>query len=454
MPIPLAALARQAELEGDSPRAARLLGRLITEVTGQNVVALSINHDQYSLNSLNGFTELCTGERLFFKYHQEEHEEASAGEYYNARLLVDAGYRVDLPVYCSTEPGRQVLLYRRRTDPRLSDACRSVELGESTYSAAALIALQEQTDREVLEHMVAALHPAPSPDEVAAQPIHQLFWRRLVDGDGSEAQTLGGRASAYYAGQTFLFGQSELTWDEFARAHWTVNGVRLTRTFGEMLDLARTRLAPDRLLDCGVTTAHGDAHNANVWLVQGSARIKPADSTRWAPSGAATTVQATEVFFDPAFAGNAIPALLAEVKATFHNIFAHPFWLYEPEAAADRFDADLHYEHGEIRVTHTWAPSPLRLAFLRSKIDHLWRPLLAVLSDRGLLPADWEDIVRAALFCCPTLVRDLRANGSGGHTPTSSIIGFSTALAVGCRSVSGESLTDQAFTELRASLER
>jgi hypothetical protein len=40
--------------------------------------------------------------------------------------------------------------------------------------------------------------------------------------------------------------------------------------------------------------------------------------------------------------------------------------------------------------------------------------------------------MRLALFCCPTLVMNLRAGSASNHNPTSSAIGFSTAMMLGC----------------------
>ena len=107
--------------------------------------------------------------------------------------------------------------------------------------------------------------------------------------------------------------------------------------------------------------------------------------------------------FDPAFAGEHIPALLADVKATFHNIFAHPFWLYHPEEADRRFHVSVSVADGRIDVTHDWQLTPLRRGFLDLKVEHVWRPLLAALAARDLLPPDWRSVMRLALFCCPTL---------------------------------------------------
>ncbi|HVT51248.1 MAG TPA: hypothetical protein VHE77_06760, partial [Dongiaceae bacterium] len=134
--------------------------------------------------------------------------------------------------------------------------------------------------------------------------------------------------------------------------------------------------------------------------------------------------------FDPAFAGAHVPALLAEVKATFHNIFAHPFWLYEPQVAAERFTARVERRGGILAIETDWTLSPLRRAFLTAKRDLLWRPLLAEMQARSALPADWRRQVKLALFCCPTLVMNLRA-GAGSHNPISSAIGLGIAVMMG-----------------------
>ena len=115
---PLAAMARIHAKAGEWNAAQAALIQLTTEVIGQSVTSLKINQDQYSLNSLNGFVTLESGESLFFKYHHEEGEEHTIDEYYNAALLKDTGYLVDVPTYQCGEPGRQILFYQKRTDHR------------------------------------------------------------------------------------------------------------------------------------------------------------------------------------------------------------------------------------------------------------------------------------------------------------------------------------------------
>ena len=312
-----------------------------------------------------------------------------------------------MPLHVSGEVGRQILLYRRRADPRLADLCRAVELGDG--DPAPLIEAQRSLDRLIGERYLATLH-ATTAAQVEAESIHRLFHARLVDpGDGS---TLGGRARRFYVDQVFRFPGVALSWRDLADKRWRINGVTYRRTLGELFEESRTRLRPLQLAGHGAVVAHGDAHNANVWVeeAEGCKRL---------------------VFFDPAFAGSHVPALLAEVKATFHNIFAHPFWLYDAPIADRRFTAAVAVAGDTIDVTTDWRLSPLRTAFLVSKAELVWRPLLAALADRGWLPADWRRILRCALFCCPTLVMDLRAGGSADHTPVTSAIGLAVAMTMG-----------------------
>jgi hypothetical protein len=145
------------------------------------------------------------------------------------------------------------------------------------------------------------------------------------------------------------------------------------------------------------------------------------------------------VFFDPAFAGNHISALIAEAKSTFHNIFAHPLWLYHAGRATELYRVKSRHSGNVIEIATDWRLSPLREKFLAIKASQVWRPLLRHLKERGLLPADWRPSLRCALFCCPTLVMDLCAGGSGGHTPVSSAIGLAVAITVGSEPDDGKS---------------
>ncbi len=384
-----------------------VIGRLIATTFDLPVAGVEINRDRYSLNSLNGFVTTSDGRAFFFKFHQEEGEADTVGEYYRAEVLRDAGFPVDLPLHSSGEVGRQILLYRRRSEPRFADLCRAVDMGEG--GATALVAAQRTLDRLIGERYLATLH-ATDAAQVEAESIHRLFHARLVD-PGHE-QELGGRVRRFYVDQTFRFPGATLHWRDLADMRWRINGVAYGRTLRALFEESRQSLQPVLLADHGAVVAHGDAHNANVWA-------EPADG---APR---------LVFFDPAFAGQHIPALLAEIKATFHNIFAHPLWLYDAPVADRRFTAEVTVVDDVLDISTDWQLSPLRKEFLAAKAALIWQPLLAALQGRGWLPAEWRRIVRCALFCCPTLVMDLRAGGGADHTPVTSAIGLALAIMMG-----------------------
>jgi hypothetical protein len=369
------------------------------------VASAAINRDRYSLNSLNGTVTLRDGKAFFFKFHQEEAEDETVAEYYRAEALMRAGYRVDVPAHASGAVGRQILLYRQRSDPRLVDLCKAMELSGDFAGMERLVALQADSDRRVAAIYRDTLHDA-TPDQVQAEAVHRLFHARLVDAGSPDR--LGGRARRFYLGQRFSFAGATLDWETLQHLRWRINGTLYRETLAELFAASHARLEPRALAGHGTVVAHGDAHNANIWV---------ADEDL--------------VFFDPAFAGEHVPALLAEIKPTFHNIFAHPLWLYDAPIAAERFRAEVRREGAILVVDHDWRLSPLRRAFLDGKARDLWRPLLATLAGTDRLPPDWRRLVRLALFCCPTLVMDLRAGGLSGHNPVSSAIGLATAVAVG-----------------------
>lgn len=402
-----------------SGEAERLLADLLRDLFAIDARNVAINHDQYSLNSLNGFFETDEG-AFFFKFHQEEGEEAMSGEYYRADILAKAGLPVDQPLLMSVLPGEQILVYRRRTDPRFSDVLRTLDMKDDVAAREKAVEAERALSEAVLKVYLDTLHPV-SAAEVAAEPIHRLFYERLIDAPAGSYP--GGRLARFYVGQDFVLPGLTLGWDRLSGCRFVVNGIEYEDGIGALFDAAHERLAPARLADAGGVVAHGDAHNANVWYEQhgGSARLS---------------------FFDPAFAGENIPTLLAEVKTTFHNILAHPFWLYDPAEAAERYKAGVVLEGDRLHVTMDFAPSPVRQALLEVKAEALWGPLLANLKARGLLPADWRRVVRLGLFLCPTLVMNLRA-GATSHNPVSSLVGLSIAVMAGSEPVAGEDVVSR-----------
>jgi hypothetical protein len=400
----------------DEAAATALLAELLHQLFGLEARDITINHDQYSLNSLNGFFE-AGDDALFFKFHQEEGEEQMSGEYYRADILARAGLPVDQPLHMSALPGEQILIYRRRADPRFSDVLRGLDLVPDQKAEAEAIAAERALSETLLEVYLRSLHPI-TPAQSASEPIHRLFYERLID--PATGVFPGGRYKNFYIGQPFAFPGAKLGWNEFSKARIAVNGIAYRHTFGELFDRAAARLHPDRMADAGGVVAHGDAHNANVWYSR-------------TPQGARLS------YFDPAFAGEHVPALLAEVKTTFHNIFAHPLWLYDPAEAAARYFGQARYDGNTLFLDTDWQLSPVRTALLDVKAQSLWRPLLAGLKSRSLLPADWRDVIRLALFLCPTLVMNLRA-GAASHNPISSLIAISVAVMVGSEPENGEDI--------------
>jgi hypothetical protein len=306
-----------------------------------------------------------------------------------------------------------VLIYRRRHDRRFSDLCREIEQNREVDRLAPVLDAQHRFDEAVCRLALADLHGA-SAAQIAAEPVFQLFYNRLVDDPkAKEARATGGRARHFYWNKTFDFPGGRYGWDDIADASWRINGrfypVSLRQAFHE----ARQRLSPCRFGPGPAFTAHGDAHNANIWFVHDGG------------------VPARLVMFDPAFAGAHVPALLAEIKASFHNIFAHPDWLYNPAECAASHSASVDLRGGVVHVETDWRLTPLRRGFLVSKAGRYWRPLLAELARRGQLAAGWQQTMRSALFACPTLVMALRA-GAGGHNPVSSAIGLAQAIRAAC----------------------
>jgi len=403
------ARALAAAKRGDIASAEAIVTGIIREMFHVDVASLVISKDRYSLNSLNGLVRLLTGEEFFFKFHHEEAVEVTLEEFYRGEILEAVGYPIDMPVLVSREVGKQLLLYKRRTGPRFSDICDRFE-DKSDEELEVALSAQRRLDELTCALYAKTLHRA-SPAEVAAEPINQLFFHRLVS--PSDRRTLGGRARRFFFDRKFTLPGATLGADELRSAKWIINGVEYEDSIGELLERSLRLLEPHSLAGFGAVVAHGDAHNANVWFEDnnvGPARL---------------------VFFDPAFAGRHMCALIADAKATFHNIFAHPRWLYDPSGVAARYKVEASFKGRTLEIDTDWDLTELRAAFLDIKASSLWAPLLLHLRERGLLRDNWRATLRAALFCCPTLVMDLRAGGAGGHTPQSSALGLAVAVMVG-----------------------
>lgn len=393
-------------LAGDEPGAARLIARLIGDSFGLAVSSVAFTLDEYSLNSVSGRVRLAGGTVRFFKFHTESGETSQIAEYYRGELLAAAGLPVEQPIAVSTVPGRQIALYELRTQPRLADVCADLERqhGRAARLPSELLAARRALDQVTGQVLVATLRP-PQPSSAAAA-IHQLFHGRLAEPSGDFP---GARYRDWYT--------TDPRWEDLAPRRWVVNGVEYRSCLAELTRQAAALLEPRSLAAADVVTAHGDDHQGNVWVMdagQGKRALR---------------------LFDPAFAGADIPALLAPVKATFHNCLAHPFWLYHPGEAVARSTVTVATSAGTVSVTDDAALSPLRREILDSAAEHVWAPLLAALSARGRLPGNWRAVVRAALLCCPLLVTNLISPARPGPVH---VLGLSRAVMAGSEPAGGQ----------------
>lgn len=78
---------RELLLAGRRAEAELEVAELVAKQFGMAVTRASVGADWTSLNSVNGIVEVADGGRWFFKFHQEEGEEATVREYYRAEIL-------------------------------------------------------------------------------------------------------------------------------------------------------------------------------------------------------------------------------------------------------------------------------------------------------------------------------------------------------------------------------
>jgi hypothetical protein len=388
---------------GEAGAAARETVAALRDMSGLDVSTVEFTQDEYSLNSVSGRAQLGDGTTYFFKFHQEEGEEQNVTEYYRAQLLSDAGLPVELPIASSSRPGAQMVLYTLHDEPRMADVCAEAERarGAAAVLGPQLLAARRELDRRTGRVMLETMR-APLATSASAS-VHQLFHHRLVDG----ARFPGGRYLRYYVG--------DATFAAVSTQRWRVNGVEYRSSLAALAQQAAHLLAPRSLAALPVVTAHGDDHHGNVWAAEGD-------------GGPVLRL------FDPAFAGTDLPALLAPVKATFHNALAHPFWLYHPAEAAERFTIETSVTGDVVEVSDDAYLSGLRRQVLESAAELIWAPLLREMSRRSWLPANWREIVRSALFCCPMLVTNLVGPG---RTPPVRLLGLARAVAAGSEPVNG-----------------
>src|SRR5690606_33574751 len=110
----------------DKGGAEALLSSFIRDNFPLDVVSLELTPLAVSLNSFNGFMTLGDGNRRFFKTHTET--DTVIDEYYNAEMLSNLGYPIIQPIFKSTEPGKQLLVYEVIEDESVFDVAWRIEI--------------------------------------------------------------------------------------------------------------------------------------------------------------------------------------------------------------------------------------------------------------------------------------------------------------------------------------
>jgi len=400
----------------DKNNAETLLLSFIRETLPFDVVSLKLTPSAVSLNSFNGFFTLADGTKRFFKTHTET--DTVIDEYYNAEMLASAGYPVIQPVFKSTEPGKQLLVYEVIEDPSVFDLAWQIETTNDHELLSVLRDGQGRADNALLQLYQSTL-VSQSATDAAKAPIHQLFYHRLT----------GGRLSRFYgAGAEVLLPNAKYSMQQVRRMQWIINGQEYLENLDAIIARAIKLLKPAQAGPSVI--GHGDAHNGNVFFRQDE---QP-------PSF---------LYFDPAFAGRHHP-LLDLTKPLFHNVFA--MWMYFPHEKRESVNVSVQQEADTLVVAHDYDLHPVRMMFLESKFARTLKPILRVLHRQNLLRDDWRAYLKAALFCCPFLTMNL--SDSKRFSPEISLLGLAMSVEMGSESkAQRRSLIDQKLDEIDKALQ-
>ena len=422
-------------------KAERLLQRWFARHMNLMAESVTLTPKAVSLNSFNGIYR-SNGKEYFFKTHIEE--QGILEEYYHAEQLHQAGYNIVRPLRTIHQDRQQMVIYPVVRWPVMFDLTRAVEVGNAEEGTFELLVSAEKQECGRLLDIYESTFARSTAEEHALAPIHQLFWHRLTGGrfksfyegklvpfppnwecrghsplPGFGARASGGCNSGLPKTSTLLSRllagvqraqpfagvrgvpenlyssfsppqaasqrsrkkrETAIPFNELLKYRWVINEVTQQKTLGELVERAKVVLNPTR--DALTVIGHGDAHFGNVFLEN----------------------QNRFLYFDPAFAGQHSP-LLDVIKPLFHNVFAT--WMYFPSDIAQDLQLTVSIRDMTITVEHNYTLTPVRQAILRTKVEHLLRPLIAKLRARDALPADWEEIIQLALMCCPLLTINL-----------------------------------------------
>ncbi|MEO1288471.1 MAG: hypothetical protein AAFV93_11945 [Chloroflexota bacterium] len=393
----------------DKSGAEALLLDFIRDNFPLDVVSLELTPLAVSLNSFNGFMTLADGNRRFFKTHTET--DTVIDEYYNAEMLSNIGYPVIQPIFKSTEPGKQLLVYEVIEDPSIFDVAWHIETTDDSDLDALTLA-QNRADDDLLRLYRESL-TTQSAEEAQKSPVHQLFYHRLT----------GGRLDRFYAPEnTITLPNGEHTMADVRNWRWQINGQRYDETINDIIERAIVLLNPAQA-DVAII-GHGDAHNGNVFFQK---HKNPPDL----------------LYFDPAFAGIHHP-LLDLTKPLFHNIFA--MWMYFSQEKRQSTPISMELDNNFVKIDCEYHLPPVRHMFLRSKVEGTLIPILQDLKASNQLRPDWRTYLKASLFCCPFLTMNL--TDSKKFSPEISLLGLAMSVEMGSESQHQRSLIDSVLDEV------
>jgi hypothetical protein len=395
--------------------AGNLLKDFAEEKFSLDIATVKINNSAVSLNSVNGFFTLKDNTELFFKFHAEEGEEETVSEYYRAGILENAGLPVISPVYESTKAGEQFLIYPKISDPTFFDVLEKMDmefLETKKYNQEKkekIVEAEKNLCKKSFAIAKKTLKKTTS-QKVSEESIWQLFSKRLI------SENTQPRLSLFYEGKNIVLPNKEkISFDELAKYKWLINGVEYSQTLEEIIEASKEIVCPEWQTSWAVVTAHGDDHNGNKFFC-----------------GTSTGSSNELKFFDPAFAGENIPALLAFVKTTFHDVFAHPFYFYQPEKLKKFLDTSIEIKDQKIFINHNWdikTISPLRKELLEIKFQYFWKPMIQELKQKNMLPENAKKFLKKSLFCCPFLCLNLI--NPEKFSPEYSLLALSKAVQMG-----------------------
>jgi hypothetical protein len=124
--------------------------------------------------------------------------------------------------------------------------------------------------------------------------------------------------------------------------------------------------------------------------------------------------------------------------------------MYFPQVKAAQTHISLKREGQVWHVEHDYALHPVRLMFLRSKVERTLTPILQTLKARGWLRPDWRAYLKATLFCCPLLTMNLTDGEK--FPPEISLLGLAMAVEMGAESAGERSLIDRTLDEVEEGL--